>query len=209
MASSDALASRHPASVQRCCGPPRAAPDYCRGYGRNSGPAAARNRIARGSPVLHPIQGMARAIVVGRVRPLHGRLDRGVSERIESLSEGYFRKSIEAVDGDPYNQVQYANISTVIGNQNLSAGHGEHAPFGGESQSDAGCQFGRVSDVGPGPLEERARTEIAHAQHACRISSTIHYQIEEERAYDASRSVVLQCPDRQERTAFPAREPGP
>ena len=46
-------------------------------------------------------------------------VDRGVSERIESLSEGYFRNSVEAVDGDPYNQVQYANISTVIGNQNF------------------------------------------------------------------------------------------
>jgi asparagine synthase (glutamine-hydrolysing) len=45
-------------------------------------------------------------------------MERSVAERIEARSEYYFRLATEAVHGDPYNQVHYANVFTVIGNQN-------------------------------------------------------------------------------------------
>jgi asparagine synthase (glutamine-hydrolysing) len=45
-------------------------------------------------------------------------VDRLVAERIEQCSEHYFRLALEAVEDDLYNQVHYANIFTVIGNQN-------------------------------------------------------------------------------------------
>jgi asparagine synthase (glutamine-hydrolysing) len=45
-------------------------------------------------------------------------VERSVAERIETYSEYYFRLASEAVHGDPYNQVHYANVFTVIGNQN-------------------------------------------------------------------------------------------
>jgi asparagine synthetase B (glutamine-hydrolysing) len=45
-------------------------------------------------------------------------MGRRITERIESVSEGYFRASLKAIKGDAYNQVHYANIFTVIGNQN-------------------------------------------------------------------------------------------
>jgi asparagine synthase (glutamine-hydrolysing) len=41
-----------------------------------------------------------------------------VAERIEACSEQYFRLANQAVGGDPYNRVHYANIFTVISNQN-------------------------------------------------------------------------------------------
>jgi asparagine synthase (glutamine-hydrolysing) len=45
-------------------------------------------------------------------------VERQVAERIEDYSERYFRLALEAVGDDPYNQIHYANIFTVIGNQN-------------------------------------------------------------------------------------------
>jgi asparagine synthase (glutamine-hydrolysing) len=45
-------------------------------------------------------------------------VERQVAERIEECSERYFRLASEAVGGDLYNQVHYANIFTAIGNQN-------------------------------------------------------------------------------------------
>ncbi len=45
-------------------------------------------------------------------------VDPQVTERIETCSEYYFRIATQAVDSDPYNQLHYANIFTVIGNQN-------------------------------------------------------------------------------------------
>lgn len=83
------------------------------------GPGRARNRVARAHRFYTQFRVWHAQSLSGAFVPYMGDVDRGVSERIESLSEGYFRKSIEAVDGDPYNQVQYANISTVIGNQNF------------------------------------------------------------------------------------------
>ena len=44
--------------------------------------------------------------------------DQFTKERIEQCSEHYFRLALDAVGGDLYNQVHYANIFTVIGNQN-------------------------------------------------------------------------------------------
>jgi asparagine synthase (glutamine-hydrolysing) len=41
-----------------------------------------------------------------------------VAERIEACSEQYFRLANQAVGGDLYNRVHYANIFTVISNQN-------------------------------------------------------------------------------------------
>ena len=83
------------------------------------GPGRARNRVARAHRFYTQFRVWHAQSLSGAFVPYMRDVDRGVSERIESLSEGYFRKSIEAVDGDPYNQVQYANISTVIGNQNF------------------------------------------------------------------------------------------
>jgi len=45
-------------------------------------------------------------------------MERSVAERIASCSEYYFPLATQAVRGDPYNQVHYANVFTVIGNQN-------------------------------------------------------------------------------------------
>jgi asparagine synthase (glutamine-hydrolysing) len=50
--------------------------------------------------------------------PYMGDIEGQVAERIELCSERYFRVALEAVGGDLYNQVHYANIFTVIGNQN-------------------------------------------------------------------------------------------
>jgi len=45
-------------------------------------------------------------------------VDSAVAERIESCSEYYFRVATQAVTDDPYNELHYANIYTVIANQN-------------------------------------------------------------------------------------------
>jgi len=82
------------------------------------GPGTVRNRIARACRFYTQFRVWHAQSLSGAFVPYMSDVDGGVSERIERLSEGYFHKSAQAVDGDPYNQVQYANIFTVIGNQN-------------------------------------------------------------------------------------------
>jgi asparagine synthase (glutamine-hydrolysing) len=82
------------------------------------GPGAVRSRIARIYKLYAQFQVWHAQTLSGEFVPFMSDMTRSVSDRIESLSEGYFRRSVEAVSGDPYNQVQFANIFTVIGNQN-------------------------------------------------------------------------------------------
>jgi asparagine synthase (glutamine-hydrolysing) len=82
------------------------------------GPGAVRGRVARIYKLFAQFQVWHAQSLSGEFVPYMSDMNRSVSDRIESVSEDYFLRSIEAVNGDPYNQVQYANISTVIGNQN-------------------------------------------------------------------------------------------
>jgi asparagine synthase (glutamine-hydrolysing) len=82
------------------------------------GAGGARNRAARAFRFYTQFRVWHAQSLSGAFVPYMRDVDRRVSERIESLSEDYFRSSVDAVDGDAYNEVQYANIFTVIGNQN-------------------------------------------------------------------------------------------
>jgi len=82
------------------------------------GPGELRSRIARTYKLYAQFQIWHAQSLSGAFVPYMRDVNRSISERIESVSLGYFRKSVEAVVGDPYNQVHYANIFTVIGNQN-------------------------------------------------------------------------------------------
>ena len=82
------------------------------------GPGAVRSRIARICKLFAQFQVWHAQSLSGEFVPYMRDMNRSVGDRIESLSEDYFRKSVAAVSGDPYNQVQFANIFTVIGNQN-------------------------------------------------------------------------------------------
>jgi asparagine synthase (glutamine-hydrolysing) len=82
------------------------------------GPGAVRSRIARIYKLYLQFQVWHAQSLSGEFVPFMSDMNRRVADRIESLSEDYFRRSVAAVDGDAYNQVQYANIFTVIGNQN-------------------------------------------------------------------------------------------
>jgi asparagine synthase (glutamine-hydrolysing) len=84
-----------------------------RGPGRYLSARAARAYRLFGQFQVWHAQSLCSAFV-----PYLGDVDRGVTERIESCSEDYFRVALQAVHGDPYNEVHYANIFTVIGNQN-------------------------------------------------------------------------------------------
>jgi hypothetical protein len=82
------------------------------------GSGAVRNRITRAYRLYAQFQVRHAQSLSGAFVPYMSDVDRSIGDRIESISEDYFHTSVDAVDGDPYNQVHYANIFTVIGNQN-------------------------------------------------------------------------------------------
>ncbi len=88
----------------------------------NCGRNLAPERCAAASPEFYKLfvqfQVWHAQSLSGEFVPYMSDMNRSVGDRIESLSEDYFRRSVAAVSGDPYNQVQFANIFTVIGNQN-------------------------------------------------------------------------------------------
>jgi asparagine synthase (glutamine-hydrolysing) len=82
------------------------------------GAGTVRTRIARAYRLFAQFHVWHAQSLCSTFVPLMRDMDRSIAERIESVSEDYFRMATEAVNGDPFNQVQYANIFTVIGNQN-------------------------------------------------------------------------------------------
>ena len=82
------------------------------------GPGTARNRIARGLKFYTQFRVWHAQSLSDAFVPYMSDSYQRLSERIESVAGGYFRTAVEAVPDDPYNEVQYANIFTVIGNQN-------------------------------------------------------------------------------------------
>lgn len=62
-------------------------------------------------------------------------INQDVSERIDLYSQKVFQNAMSSVEGDLYNQMNWANISTVIGNQNYLA--------------DMGCMSNSVENRSP------------------------------------------------------------
>lgn len=81
-------------------------------------PARLGSRLARAYRLFSQFQVWHAQSLCSSFVPYMRDVERPVAERIEECSERYFRLALEAVGGDPYNQVHYANIFTVIGNQN-------------------------------------------------------------------------------------------
>lgn len=82
------------------------------------GPGRMRTRIARAHRLWSQFHVWHAQSLCSAFVPYMGDMDRCIAERIESVSGRYFRLASNAVDDDLYNQVHYANIFTVIGNQN-------------------------------------------------------------------------------------------
>jgi asparagine synthase (glutamine-hydrolysing) len=82
------------------------------------GPGSMRARLGRAHRLFAQFHVWHAQSLFSTFAPFMADMDRKISARIESVSEGYFRASLRAVKGDAYNQVHYANIFTVIGNQN-------------------------------------------------------------------------------------------
>jgi asparagine synthase (glutamine-hydrolysing) len=81
-------------------------------------PGRLGSRLARAYRLFSQFQVWHAQSLCSAFVPYMGDTERQVTERIEERSEHYFRLALEAVDGDVYNQVNYANIFSVIGNQN-------------------------------------------------------------------------------------------
>jgi asparagine synthase (glutamine-hydrolysing) len=75
-------------------------------------------RVARAYRLFAQFQVWHAQSLSGMFGPYMADTDRAVADRIQDFSEHYFRISADAIDGDPYNQVHYANMFTVIGNGN-------------------------------------------------------------------------------------------
>jgi asparagine synthase (glutamine-hydrolysing) len=82
------------------------------------GPGTLRSRVGRAYRLFSQFHVWHAQSLCGVFVPAMRDMDRSIAERIESLSGDYFRVAMQAVRGDTYNQVQYANIFTVIGDQN-------------------------------------------------------------------------------------------
>jgi asparagine synthase (glutamine-hydrolysing) len=76
------------------------------------------SRLARAYRLFSQFQVWHAQSLCGAFAPYMRDRQRQVAERIEERSEHYFKLALEAVGDDLYNQVHYANIFTVIGNQN-------------------------------------------------------------------------------------------
>ena len=82
------------------------------------GSGGARSRLARAFRLFAQFQVWHAQSLSSALVPYMRDVDDAVARRIESCSENYFRIATTAVDGDPINRMNYANIFTVIGNQN-------------------------------------------------------------------------------------------
>lgn len=89
-------------------------------YGLLSGLAPARvpTKLARAYRLFAQFQIWHAESLCPLFVPYMRDVERAVSERIEECGEHYFRLATQAVPGDLYNRVHYANIFTVISNQN-------------------------------------------------------------------------------------------
>jgi asparagine synthase (glutamine-hydrolysing) len=81
-------------------------------------PARLGSRLARAYQLFSQFQVWHAQSLCSSFVPYMRDVEREVAERVEQCSERYFRLALEAVGSDLYNQVHYANIFTVIGNQN-------------------------------------------------------------------------------------------
>jgi asparagine synthase (glutamine-hydrolysing) len=81
-------------------------------------PARMGSRLARAYRLYSQFQLWHAQSLCSAFVPYLRDVESRVAERIEECSEAYFRLACQAVDGDPYNQIHYANIFTVLGNQN-------------------------------------------------------------------------------------------
>ncbi len=82
------------------------------------GPSRFGSRLARAYRLFEQFQLWHAQSLSSCFVPYMPDVEHAVAERIEQCSERYFRLALEAVGGDLYNEVNYANIFTVIGNQN-------------------------------------------------------------------------------------------
>lgn len=82
------------------------------------GPGTMRDRVSRAYRLASQFHVWHAQSLCSTLVPYMRDRDKSITERIESVSENYFRLSTQAVGGDIYNQIHYANIFTVIGNQN-------------------------------------------------------------------------------------------
>jgi asparagine synthase (glutamine-hydrolysing) len=82
------------------------------------GPRRLGSRLARAYRLFSQFQVWHAQSLCSSFVPYMRDVEQQVAERVEQCSEQYFRAALEAVGGDLYNQVHYANIFTVIGNQN-------------------------------------------------------------------------------------------
>ena len=81
-------------------------------------PARLGSRLARAYRLFAQFQVWHAQSLCSSFVPYMRDVERQVAERVEECSERYFRLALNAVGDDLYNQVHYANIFTVIGNQN-------------------------------------------------------------------------------------------
>jgi asparagine synthase (glutamine-hydrolysing) len=82
------------------------------------GPGGVRTKLARAFRLFAQFQVWHAQSLSSALVPYMRDADDAVAQRIESFSENYFRIATMAVDGDPCNRMNYANIFTVIANQN-------------------------------------------------------------------------------------------
>jgi asparagine synthase (glutamine-hydrolysing) len=87
-------------------------------WGSRLGMRGLRGRIVRAHRLCRQFQIWHAQSLCSAFVPYMRDVDDQVVERIEAHSREYFDIATRAVSGDPYNQVHYANIFTVIGNQN-------------------------------------------------------------------------------------------
>ena len=78
----------------------------------------ARSKLARAFRLFAQFQVWHAQSLSSALVPYMRDADDAAARRIESCSEHYFRIATTAVDGDPINRMNYANIFSVIGNQN-------------------------------------------------------------------------------------------
>jgi asparagine synthase (glutamine-hydrolysing) len=98
--------------------PPSRSASYVQELWSRLGSGRLRARIARAYRLLAQFRVWHAQSLCSAFVPYMRDMDRKIAERIESVSETYFQLAVKTVAGDPYNQVHYANIFTVIGNQN-------------------------------------------------------------------------------------------
>ena len=83
------------------------------------GTGRSRNKLARAFRLFTQFQVWHAESLSNALAPYMRDADAALAQRIESFSENYFRLSGRAVAGDPHNRMNYANIFTVIANQNF------------------------------------------------------------------------------------------